>query len=92
MRQITNVIAKIDATLPPTADVPGEVADQIITLRAEMAITAKTGAYLPPEANSEALWNSLGTALYRYMPSPDKYPWAKAVSNVALGLSDGVTG
>ena len=81
MRNITDVINEVLEILPDPP--PTEVADDITVLKAELRILKRTGSYTPAEAHTdEALWDRLGIALYRYMPNPEGYTWAKAISDV----------
>jgi hypothetical protein len=82
-RNIMTVIAQIQALLPNPA--PPEVSDEITTLAAELNILERTAAYTPSESAGNAdLWGRLGTALYRYLPNPARYPWAQAISTLVL--------
>ena len=85
VRNITTVIDGIVALIPNPA--PDLVADELTVLQAELRILKRTASYAPPEGTNDTdLWNRLGTALYRYMPSPSSYPWAKAISDLVTGV------
>lgn len=84
MRNIATVIDGIVALLPNPA--PAEVADELVSLQAELRILKRTASYAPVESGSEQeLWKRLGTVLYRYLPNPVGYPWAKAISELVTG-------
>ncbi len=81
MRNIADVVNEVLALIPDPA--PAEVADDLTVLKAELRILKRTGSYTPAEAHTdEALWDRLGIALYRYLPNPEGYEWARAISNV----------
>ena len=82
-RNINDVIKQILALLPPTTS--PALADEMIVLVAELNILNRTALYAPPESQIEPeLWARLGTILYRYLPNPAGYPWAKAISDLVL--------
>lgn len=86
MRNFDVIVTSILALLPDPA--PAEVADELAILRAELRIINRTAAYAPPEGTSDtALWDRLGTTLYRYLPKPGAYPWAQAISDLVTALT-----
>ena len=87
MRKIQDVIAQVAEKLP--AAPPPEVADNIVTLKAELNVLARTVAYAAPEANTAAeFWARLSTMLYRYLPNPAAYPWAADIAAIARGEAE----
>jgi hypothetical protein len=84
MRQISDVIARVLALFP--VPVPPAISDDLAVLGAELAILLRTAAYTPAESPVSAeLWSRLGTACYRYLPSPASYPFAQAISDLLMG-------
>jgi hypothetical protein len=81
MRKLTDVITQISALLPTPA--PAEVQDEINVLRSELVLLARVAAYSAPESSqTDEIWARLGTALYRYLPAPARYPFAQQISDL----------
>lgn len=86
MRKISNVIAQILALLPNP--VPAEISDDLVVLRAELALLLRTATYTPVESPVAAeLWSRLGTACYRYLPNLAGYPFAQLISQLLMGTA-----
>ncbi len=80
MRNIVSVIDQITAAIP--SPVPVELADNIGTLQAELRILRRTAEYQASELPVTDLWSRLSTALYRYMPNAEAYPFAAQISQI----------
>jgi hypothetical protein len=76
---IQTTIASIVALLPTSPD--PVISNNIVTLRAELAILARWADYAPA-LGSAPLWEKLGSALYRYMPLPTYATWCQQISTL----------
>lgn len=87
-RTITEVIDGVEALLPDitlpqsvVGVIDPTIADNLVTLRAELAILRRQADYTATEAEGD-LWARLSTACYRYLPPVKHAAWTRAIADL----------